>query len=805
MKLFKFRHLLTLPALLNIAGIAVAVAAFYVLLSVVSYDLTFNHSINEYDKIYNLSFENNGGRSNIITRPMGEQLGRQLPGVESFGCLHPWVEWSLYAERDGKYRQMDIRTGAISKELLKMFSFEIVEGDTSKFNNMDQVIISRRNAERYDIQVGEHLKYNLNKEDEIEVVAIYDIAPNTELEPFGGFRCIGDEYLYSYGWSVTTYYYKMSNPINEAITEDDLRQFNKSFYFQQIMNQVDTLIYPREFIEAYVDTAQLPNEAPEFMPLSKMHFATAVNGFHEPANPQVTYTLLILAVVIIVIAYINYINFFLSRVPQRIKSINTMKIFGSSRQNLVNMLVGESVIFTLVSMVLAFVLVYTVAPALLGSAINMDTVVFSNYKMLVVSILLPIITSIAVSIFPALHITVVDPALALKGSVTKRHDFALRYILISVQILASTVLIIASMFIHKNMEYITATNLGFNSRNLLGVETSQRISQNRDSVRTLLLQNPDIIDVAWTHSEIIAKVRHNTMRYLIEDQNTVIPFDMIFVSDNFFDFMGIEIVEGRGFTTADYQSENGVYILNQYTRDTYDVTLQNHIGNINGDVPSEIVGFCNDIKFKPLHYPISPLAYYIPGKFSPDYTALLHLYIRIQKHADVTKTKRYIAETLAKIDPDFPFIHNPVKTFEQEMMDSNYNKEIELARMISLFAFIAILISVMGIFGIVYFETERRRKEIGIRRVNGATIWEILSLFNVKFLKISAISSIAAIPSAYLFVQKYFSGFAYHYPVNVWVFVWAVFLTVVVTLLVVTAASFRAASENPVRTLKNDE
>ncbi len=183
---------MTLPALLNIAGIAVAVAAFYVLLSVVSYDLTFNHSINEYDKIYNLSFENNGGRSNIITRPMGEQLGRQLPGVESFGCLHPWVEWSLYAERDGKYRQMDIRTGAISKELLKMFSFEIVEGDTSKFNNMDQVIISRRNAERYDIQVGEHLKYNLNKEDEIEVVAIYDIAPNTELEPFGGFRCIGD-------------------------------------------------------------------------------------------------------------------------------------------------------------------------------------------------------------------------------------------------------------------------------------------------------------------------------------------------------------------------------------------------------------------------------------------------------------------------------------------------------------------------------------------------------------------------------------------------------------------------------------
>jgi len=166
---------------------------------------------------------------------------------------------------------------------------------------------------------------------------------------------------------------------------------------------------------------------------------------------------------------------------------------------------------------------------------------------------------------------------------------------------------------------------------------------------------------------------------------------------------------------------------------------------------------------------------------------------------------RYIHEALTQIDPDFPSINHPVRTFQQEMMDSNYYKETVLMRMISLFAFIAILISVMGIFGIVYFETERRRKEIGIRRVNGATIWEILSLFNVKFLKISAICTAIAIPIAYFFVQKYFSGFAYHYPINVWVFVMASILTVSVTLLVVTAASFRAASENPVNTLKNDE
>lgn len=808
MKLFKFRHLLTLPALLNIAGIAVAVAAFYVLMSVANYDLTYNHSIDGYENIYNVSLKNSAKRTNIISRPIGEELGRLLPGVESYGCLWPWVDWSLYSNHDGEYRQMDIRTGAISKELLTTFSFNIVDGDTSKFNDMSKIIISRHNADLYGIKVGDILKFDLNKPDEIEVVAIYDMATNTELEPYGGFRCIGNEYLNDIGWSVTSYYYKSSVPITEAAAEEFLAMSIRNTVVDMVMSQVDSL--PREVIEAYVDSFKIAEQAmkeisfPKFTPLSEIHFAPEFEGFHEPASRHITYTLLLLAILIILIAYINYINFFFARVPQRIKSINTMKIFGGSRRNLVLMLVGESLIFTVVSLAIAFVLVYFVVPKLLGSAVNMDTVVFSNHKMLVLSILMPLLTSVAVSLFPALHITDITPALALKGSVTQRHDFTLRYFLIGFQITASTALIIASMFIHKNMEYIMGSDLGFNSRNLLSVETSQPISENRDSVRSLLLQNPDIKDVTWTHSEIIARVRHNFLRYVVEDTSKVCKFDLIFVADNFFDFMDIDIVEGRGFLPSDYQSNAGVYVFNQYSRDNFGIQLNNHMMGLDTAL-CEIVGFSNDIKFKPLHYQITPLAFFIPGKTFPDYASLLHLYIRVDKNANLKNTKRYIQEVLGSIDPEFAAINHPVKTFQEEMIESNYNKETELARMISLFAFIAILISVMGIFGIVYFETERRRKEIGIRRVNGATIWEILSLFNVKFLKISVLCAAGAIPCAFFCVDKYFSGFAYHYPINIWVFVWAVLLTVIVTLLVVTAASFRAASENPVNTLKNDE
>ena len=807
MTLFKIRHLISLPALLNIAGIAVAVAAFYVLMSVADYDLQFNHGIKDHDRIYNLTwYHTDKTRNNIITRPMGEGFGQAFPSVESYGCLWPWVDFSLYLNRNGEYRNVDIRTGAISKGLLNTFSFNIVAGDTTQFVSLNQIMISRQNAEKYGIELGEHIKYDLNTDDELEVVAIYDMPSNCELQPFGGFRCIGNRYLANASWSVTSYYYKMSAPIDEEMLTKSTLSFIREAYEIPEVGSEEYNKLSKEVQERCTDSSIIATTGIKFIPLDEMHVMPEMKGFHEPGNPKMSYTLIILALVIILIAYINYINFFFARVPQRVKNLNTMRVFGSSRKNLVLMLMSESLVFTIVSMVLAFVLVITVAPMFIGNTIDMNVMVYSNHKMLILSILLPILISIAVSVYPALHITDITPALALKGSITQHHDFALRYLLIGFQITASTALIIVSMFIHKNIEYISSSDLGFNTHNLLAVETSERIAEKHDEVRSLLLQNPNITDITWTHSELIARVRHNVDRPIFEKLNTFIQFDMIFVSDNFFDFMDLDITSGRGFLPSDHLQDHGVYIFNQHTQNQFGLELGNHLPGIDGRIDTcQIVGFCKDIKFKPLHYEISPVAFYIPGRLTPDYATLKQLYIRISDNADVKTTKRFIYDALSQIDPNFPYIHHPIRSFQEEMMNSNYNKETELARMISLFAFIAILISVMGIFGIVYFETERRRKEIGIRRVNGATIWEILSLFNVKFLKISAISSIGAIPIAYFFVQKYFSGFAYHYPINIWVFVWDVFLTIVVTLLVVTAASFRAASENPVRTLKNDE
>ena len=811
MKLFNIKHIFTVPSLLNICGIAIAVAAFYVIMSVVDFDLTYNHGIRDHEKVYNMTvgWQSGGKRQNNIDRPFGETFGRECPMVENYGCLHPWDQWALYVKNNGEYNKMEIRTGKISRGLIPTLDIKILEGDTTKFVNENQIIISRSDAEKFGIHVGEYLKYDLNCRDEVEVVAIYDIAPNTELRPYGGFRCIGDEYINDGNWTVTSYYYRMYSPIDKAtllaLTKDVIRHANRLDEFELPQEVMDSLnCTTEEYVENAVNNT-VSRMSPELVSLDRIHFEPELDGIHEPANSKIVYTLLILAIVIILIAYINYVNFFFARVPQRIKSINTMKILGSSRKKLVMTLVGESLVFTFISLVLAFVLVHTLVPLLVGNAVDMELMVYSNRNMLILSILIPIITSIAVSIYPALYITDIPPALALKGNVTQTHDFALRYVLIGFQIAASTALIIGSLFIHKNIDYINNSDLGFNRDNLLAVETSQHISENREDVRSLLLQNPDILDITWTHSELIATQRHNVMLPLVKDGETmVVQVDMVFASDNFFDFMGMEIEEGRGFLPSDYKAEHGVYVFNQTARKKYNVTLDHRFLDVNDPFLCDIVGFCNDSKLKPLRYTIEPLVFYAPGTKAPPLTNLQHLYIRVSDGADFQKTAKFIEQSLAQVDPDFPYIGHPVKTFQNEVLSSNYAQETDLTRLITLFAFIAILISVMGIFGVVYFETERRRKEIGIRRVNGATIMEILTMFNAKFLKITAICSVIAIPVAYMFVQKYFSGFVFHYAINPWIFILGVLIAVLITALVVTAACFKAANENPVNTLKNE-
>ena len=793
MKFFKIKSLLSVSSILNIVGIAIAIAAFYVLVSIADFELTFNKSVPRHQDIYQMCYSFSGGQlSNPMMRPLSESIGQNFPSVERYGCVTAWNQYNAYVKRDGIYHQIEMQYNACSKSLLDVFGFRFVEGDTSKFINSKQMIISQKMSEKYGLKVGDYIKSDLNNTDEIEIVAIYEtMENNTEFAYLGGFCCLGDIHIYNTEeWSYV-YYMCFVDGAPRPEVSSEMRE--------TIHNLVRTFYKDSDV----VSEAELEKELEEFqlifVPLDDLHLHSEISGSHRRTDKSLTYTLVILAVFVILIAFINYFNFFMARVPQRLRSVNTRKVLGSSRSSLIMGIVGESVMFTLVAMALSAAVMFGVMPHLLDGVVNMDTMVFSNYKALTITILTAIAAAVFTSLYPAMYITSIPPAMALKGQMTQSHDSIIRYLLIGLQVTASVALIICSLFIDRNNVFIRNRDIGFNQDNLISSWTTQKIAENRETVRSRLLANPDITDIAWTSQDLVSQSRMTWGRANLDNEEEIFYYAVCPVSWNFLDFMGIKMTDGRGFSESDEQSETGVIIFNETAHKQLGINTESRVqGHLNNQC--ELAGFCSDFNFRPLKYDIGNFAFYIFGKNAWPGTTLRKLYIRTTDGADVQKTINYIYATLTSIDPDYEIMNPEVRTYEQEIA-TQYTIEKTVATMITLFTTIAIIISVMGIFGIVLFDTERRRKEIGIRKVNGATVVEILEMFNRKYFILTAICSAIAIPLAYVVVSAYLGGFAYHYEINAWPFILGVLITMAITTIVVSAASFKAANENPVKTL----
>ncbi|MBR2438316.1 MAG: ABC transporter permease, partial [Bacteroidales bacterium] len=269
------------------------------------------------------------------------------------------------------------------------------------------------------------------------------------------------------------------------------------------------------------------------------------------------------------------------------------------------------------------------------------------------------------------------------------------------------------------------------------------------------------------------------------------------VSWNFLRFMGIDVVEGRDFTQADEQSEHGVFIFNKMAKEKYGFTLEDKLKG-HSDA-TEIAGFCENFQFRPLQYELNPFAFYIFGK-NP-WWDLNHLYIRTEAGAPYKEVEAAVKDVILKFNPGANGLK--LNFFEQEL-GAQYYKEKQLTTMVTLFTVLAIIISLMGVFGMVIFETQYRRKEIGVRRVHGSSVMDILVMFNKKFVKLLLVSFVVASFISLRIIDYYYSTFAHSAEISLWVFLLALLLVAAIVFIVVTIGSWRAATENPVSSLKSE-
>lgn len=784
--------------ILNLLGMTVAFAAIYIIMVQVNYDWNYNSKIKDLDRIFVVTHKDwfdEGKYSVNMSRPVMESLIEQSSMVESYAVLQGNIQTEIKIADGNDNRTFELNTMQVTSGTYDVFGIEAVAGTFQGIGEENVVALSERASRRLNLKLGDAIQLEGEK-DKRTVSAIFkDMAMNSI---FGETDLLYSniyekESLDNFGeWSYR-YFIKLNDKNNVNAFSENAISFTKNLVNEMISSNPGVEVPTQEEIDEYIG-----RNAVKLFPLEGFQFELRItdNTIVYQCNIITTITLFIVSVLILVITLINYLNFFMAQIPAKLRSVNTRKILGSSRLSLVMGFMTESAILVVVSLFFSYIVIKIIGSSTYAELISCPLNLGYNAAVAILTVFVALIMTVASSIYPAMHVTSFSPALAIKGTMgTVSRGKSFRYILVGFQFFISILFVLCAFFIKMQYDYMMNYDMGFNKESLFTAYVPVN-SNNHDLYTTELQKKTAIKEVAWGASSLVSVYRMGWGR---EFNGKNISFISYPVSYNFLKFMGIDIVEGRDFTQADEKCEKGIFIFNEIAKEKFGFNLESKVSGHIGE--TDIAGFCKNFKFKPLHYKEEPFAFYVFGK-NP-WWPVSHLYIRSNPGATYSEVLQAVKEVVADVSPNFNTEEINLKFFDEEL-GTQYRKEQKLISLITLFTILAVIISLMGIIGLLMFETKFRRKEIGLRRVHGANIREILEMFNRKFFYILLISFLIAAPVGYIVMDYYYSTFAYRSPLHWWVFLLAFVMVAIITVGVVTLCSYKAASENPAETLKNE-
>ena len=807
-----FRNFLTtlrrykISSLLNVIGLTLAFTAFYVIMTQVWWELGYNCSLHEADRIYlveNEDWYEPGKWSSWLNRPVPERVIASTAGVEVGGCM--WggfgsgTCWTSNEPSFG-YNKFSASCGSVSLPFLDVFVFRSVEGDVHDLGKPKSVIVSREAAERMRVGVGSLIWVDTDEpqpDGAMEVVAVFEDFPdNSLLRECEVVKNLGETNLYTTSeWSFN--YFVKFRP--GADPDEFARQWTN-------VNQE----MQREAAEkraAAGDAADDDDESGIYgvrlSPVSELYFESDSQAPCRQGSVVTTYTLLGIAVLVIVLAFINFVNFFFALVPVRIRTVNTFKVFGAPASSLRFNFVFEAFGLVLIALLAAWYVSFALQCTEFASYISASLALSQNLEVVGLVAVVAFVMALAASLYPAWYITSFAPALVVKGSFGgTRSGRRLRTLLLGVQFFISIGLIIATSFIRLQHDYMMHYDMGFDKENLLAVRLSERGAVSYDALRQKLLSDPQVKDVTGATSRLVSVGRMGWGR---EFKGRQVAFQSYVVQPDFLRVMGIPITDGRDFLESDFDKELGTMIFNEAARREFEMQVGDRInGFVSPD--EQIVGFCADFNFKPLQYGVSPFCFYLlPKKIQQEnYWHLPHVvYVRMTPGADIAAVTAHIRRCIAEVDPRTEPGDIVVRVFDEEL-GLEYDNERKLTAIVGLFALLAVVIALMGVFGLVMFETQHRRREIAVRRVMGASRGEILAMFNRRYVMLVAVCFVLAVPVSIWAVRHWLAGFAYAVPLYWWVFALALAGVLAVTALTVTVRSWRAVNENPAESVKSE-
>lgn len=787
--LYLFKRFKT-AVVLNLFGLTIAFAAFLLIVMQVDYEMNYDAMHSKSGRTFRLEANHGEFEHNAIHCLMfSDAFVNSSAHITDYSYRYPFYGGERYCQIDEVDDQGEAKVFKENFQLClpnisDVFDFHMKEGSVECLSIPGSVLIPESVAKRlFDKQSAIGKRIRMSGSSGWQPVSTTILTIGGVYKDFPGNTTVQNRIyvpmdqldLLKSSWQMyaNEIYVTLDDPLNK---EEVLDHFNKTF----------------DFAKSQMGSAQ--EIALRLTPLKDVYYTHDTTfDFNPKGHRETNYVLLGIAFLILFIAGINFTNLTTSLIPLRLKTINTHRVLGCSIYKLRAISLIESIVICLISYILALFIVNDLSYTPIANWVDAD-IRLSQYKgLILLTALIAILTGCLAGLYPAIRSTSYAPALVLKGSFgLSPKGKKVRVALIGFQYTVSIALIIVTLFMGLQNHFMTSSEqLGFNKDQVAIVNLTPEIyAKHKPQYIQKLKDYPGIEDVAFSVYELSKEDDMIDLEYARHEDKDVF-FKVFYASENFLSVMDIQVEEGRDFTREDLNKAQSDYIINPAAERDFHL----HPGDRFND--RTVLGVSKDFRFNSCRIASSPFVFALNNDIP---NPKLVSYIRFNSKTNLQEAVAHVRETLKEIDPTFPF----EISFYNTILNNLYQKEQTLGKLISLFGIMTILISIVGVFGLVLFETQYRRKEIGIRKINGATTGQILLMFNKTYIRIVSVCFIISIPIAWMGTQQWLENFAYKTPLHLWVFIVAFLIILSVTIGTVTFRNWQAANENPVNSVKSE-
>ena len=790
---------------INIIGLATGLTCFILISLYVSDELSFDHYNEKAERIYRInSYIKLGGSEltlPVSSDPMGSTVKKDFPQVEEY--VRFYNSNGAKSIKNGNEYINEPNVTHADSTLFRIFTLPAIYGDTKNaLNDPNTVVITERAAKKYfgavDV-VGRSIQTNENGKTLYKVTAVIKDVPHNSHFNFDLFFSM-DNVQYEYG-NFLSHNFQTYLLLKEGTNYKDVEKLFPKFIESYVLPQAKAVMQINSMEEFEKAGSRL---AYSLIPLLKIHLYSDL--FPElGVNGDIKYVYIFsgVAILILLLACINFINLSTARSMKRSREVGIRKVLGTTKAKLIMQFLSESALTVIIALIIAIVIAWQVLPMFndLSAKSLTPSMLFSN-KMLLIMISLPFVVSLLAGSYPSLFLSSFNPVTVLKGKANAgSHKSSLRSGLVIFQFFASIFLIVATITVYRQLDYIQKRKIGFNKEQVLVVDGTGVLRTGTESFKNEVKNMRGVINGTYSGFLPVSASARSDNTYSKEavlTSSSILNMQSWRVDEDYIPTLGMEIKSGRNFSRQ-FGTDSSAIIINESTAsllgysDPIGKKMYALVDNQTNEMRGyQIIGVVKNFNYESLRQRIGPLCFVL-GNSS------WSMSFRV-KPENAEALIGQIGNKWKSLSTGTPFSYH----FLDESFNNMYRAEQQVGRVAIAFAVLAVIIACLGLFGLTTYMAEQRTKEIGVRKVLGATVNNIVMMLSKDFLVLIVIATLVAFPFAWWAMNKWLEDFEYRVVVGWWIFAISGLLAILVALCTISFQAIKAALSNPVKSLRTE-